>query len=86
MAIHEFFQDQGFVYVTTPLITGNDAEGAGETFTVTTRTDGDYEKDFFGKKASLTVSGQLHVESFALAFRDVYTFGPAFRAQIQVVM
>ncbi len=81
MAIHEFFQDQGFVYVTTPLITGNDAEGAGETFTVTTRTDGDYEKDFFGKKASLTVSGQLHVESFALAFRDVYTFGPAFRAE-----
>ena len=81
MAIHEFFQDQGFVYVHTPLITGNDAEGAGETFTVTTRSDGNYEKDFFGKQASLSVSGQLHVEAFALAFRDVYTFGPAFRAE-----
>ena len=56
MAIHEFFQDQGFVYVNTPIITGNDAEGAGEVFTVTTREDGEYEKDFFGKKASLTVS------------------------------
>ncbi|CAM4227025.1 asparagine--tRNA ligase [Erysipelothrix inopinata] len=81
MAIHEFFQDQGFVYVHTPIITGNDAEGAGESFNVTTRSDGDYEKDFFGQKASLTVSGQLHAEAFALAFRDVYTFGPTFRAE-----
>ena len=81
MAVHQFFQDQGFVYVNTPLITGSDAEGAGETFTVTTRDDGDYEKDFFGKKASLTVSGQLQAEAFALAFRDVYTFGPTFRAE-----
>lgn len=81
MAIHEFFQDQGFVYVHTPVITGNDAEGAGETFTVTTREDTNYEEDFFGKHASLTVSGQLHVEAFAMAFRDVYTFGPTFRAE-----
>ena len=81
MAIHEFFQDQGFVYVHAPLITGNDAEGAGETFTVTTRTDDNYEEDFFGKHASLTVSGQLQAEAFALAFRDVYTFGPTFRAE-----
>ncbi|HLV49457.1 MAG TPA: amino acid--tRNA ligase-related protein, partial [Erysipelothrix sp.] len=73
MAIHEFFQNQGFVYVHTPIITGNDAEGAGESFTVTTRRDGDYEKDFFGKEANLTVSGQLHAEAFAMAFRDVYT-------------
>lgn len=81
MAIHEFFQNQGFVYVHTPIITGNDAEGAGESFTVTNRSDGIYEKDFFGKHASLTVSGQLHVEAFAMAFRDVYTFGPTFRAE-----
>lgn len=81
MAVHEFFQSQGFVYVNTPIITGNDAEGAGETFTVTTRKDGDYEKDFFGKHASLTVSGQLQAEAYALAFRDVYTFGPTFRAE-----
>ena len=81
MAIHEFFQDQGFVYVHTPLITGNDAEGAGETFTVTTRKDDHYDEDFFGKHASLTVSGQLQAEAFALAFRDVYTFGPTFRAE-----
>ena len=81
MAIHEFFQDQGFVYVNTPIITGNDAEGAGETFTVTTRDDAKYEEDFFGKHASLTVSGQLQAEAFALAFRDVYTFGPTFRAE-----
>lgn len=81
MAIHEFFQSQGFVYVHTPIITGNDAEGAGETFTVTTREDTKYEEDFFNKHASLTVSGQLHVEPFALAFRDVYTFGPTFRAE-----
>lgn len=81
MAIHEFFQDQGFVYVHTPIITGNDAEGAGETFTVTTREDAKYDEDFFSKRASLTVSGQLHVEAFAMAFRDVYTFGPTFRAE-----
>ncbi|QIK69928.1 asparagine--tRNA ligase [Erysipelothrix sp. HDW6C] len=81
MAIHEFFQNQGFVYVHTPIITGNDAEGAGEAFVVTTRKDDQYEKDFFGKKASLTVSGQLHGEAFALAFRDIYTFGPTFRAE-----
>ena len=81
MAIHEFFQNQGFVYVHTPIITGNDAEGAGEVFTVTNRNDGNYEEDFFGKHASLTVSGQLHVEAFAMAFRDVYTFGPTFRAE-----
>ncbi len=81
MAIHEFFQSQGFVYVHTPIITGNDCEGAGETFTVTTREDNKYDKDFYGKRASLSVSGQLHAEAFALAFRDVYTFGPTFRAE-----
>lgn len=81
MAIHEFFQDQGFVYVHAPIITGNDAEGAGEVFTVTTRNDAKYDEDFFGKKASLTVSGQLQGEAYALAFRDVYTFGPTFRAE-----
>lgn len=81
MAIHEFFQNQGFVYVHTPIITGNDGEGAGEMFRATTREDADYEKDFFGKEAFLTVTGQLHVEAFAMAFRDVYTFGPAFRAE-----
>ncbi len=80
-AIHEFFQSNGFLYITPPLITGNDAEGAGEVFTVTTRDDGDYEKDFFGKHACLTVSGQLHVEPFALAYDKVYTFGPTFRAE-----
>ena len=79
MAIHEYFQNEGFMYVHTPLITSNDAEGAGSTFNVTTN-----DKDpnsFFGKPVSLTVSGQLHVEAFALAFRDVYTFGPTFRAE-----
>lgn len=81
MGIHEFFQGQGFVYVHTPIITGNDAEGAGEVFKVTTRDDANYEEDFFGKQAALTVSGQLHAEAFALAFRDVYTFGPTFRAE-----
>lgn len=81
MAIHTFFQDRGFVYVHTPIITGNDAEGAGECFTVTTRKDDHYEEDFFGKHAQLTVSGQLHVEPFALAYRNVYTFGPTFRAE-----
>ena len=81
MAIHEFFQSQGFIYLHSPIITGNDCEGAGETFTVTTRDDAQYDKDFYGKKASLTVSGQLHAEAYALAFRDVYTFGPTFRAE-----
>ncbi len=81
MAIHEFFQNQGFVYVHAPILTGNDAEGAGEVFTVTTREDAKYDEDFFGKKANLTVSGQLQAEAFALAFRDVYTFGPTFRAE-----
>ena len=81
MAIHEFFQSQGFIYVHAPIITSNDAEGAGEAFIVTTREDAKYDKDFFGKKASLTVSGQLEAEAYALAFRDVYTFGPTFRAE-----
>lgn len=81
MAFHEFFQSQGFVYVHTPILTANDCEGAGETFNVSTRDDGNYEEDIFGKKANLTVSGQLHVEPFALAFRDTYTFGPTFRAE-----
>ena len=81
MALHEFFQNQGFVYVHTPIITGNDAEGAGESFTVTTRKDAEYDKDFFGRHANLTVSGQLHGEAFAHAFRDIYTFGPTFRAE-----
>lgn len=81
MAIHEFFQNQGFVYVHTPIITGNDAEGAGESFIVTTREDGKYEDDFFKQRAALTVSGQLHAEAYAHAFRDVYTFGPTFRAE-----
>ena len=90
-AIHEFFQKRNFIYVNTPLITANDGEGAGEMFQITTldldnppRTeDGeiDYSQDFFGKKASLTVSGQLEAEIFALAFKNVYTFGPTFRAE-----
>ena len=63
------------------MITANDAEGAGEAFIVTTRSDADYEADFFGKKACLTVSGQLHVEPYALAFGNVYSFGPTFRAE-----
>ena len=90
-AIHKFFQERGFVYVHTPIITGSDCEGAGEMFQVTTmdlndipRTeDGsiDYTEDFFGKMTNLTVSGQLNVETFAAAFRNVYTFGPTFRAE-----
>lgn len=80
LAIHEFFQGRGFVYVHTPEITANDAEGAGQVFTVTTDAK-DPIKDFYGTRASLTVSGQLHVEAFAMAFRDVYTFGPTFRAE-----
>jgi asparaginyl-tRNA synthetase len=90
-AIHTFFQERDFVYVAAPLITASDAEGAGETFKVTTldldniprSEDGsiDYKQDFFQKKTNLTVSGQLEAEAFALAFRDVYTFGPTFRAE-----
>ena len=90
-AIHNFFQERGFVYVHTPLITGSDCEGAGEMFQVTTMDlnnipkteDGkvDYSKDFFGKPTNLTVSGQLNVETYAFAFKNVYTFGPTFRAE-----
>ncbi|MBQ8850998.1 MAG: asparagine--tRNA ligase, partial [Oscillibacter sp.] len=90
-AIHCFFQDQGFVYVNTPIITGSDCEGAGEMFQVTTLDindpprleDGsvDYSQDFFGKSVSLTVSGQLNAENFAMAFGNVYTFSPCFRAE-----
>ena len=80
MAIHEFFQERGFIYVHTPLITTNDGEGAGNIFDVTTHDTKD-PNYFYGRKVNLTVTGQLHVEPFALAFRDVYTFGPAFRAE-----
>ena len=90
-AIHRYFQDQGFVYVHTPLITGSDCEGAGEMFQVTTMDltnvpkngDGsvDFSQDFFGKPTNLTVSGQSNVETYAMAFRNVYTFGPTFRAE-----
>lgn len=90
-AIHDFFQKQGFVYVHTPLITGSDCEGAGEMFRVTTldlenvpkTADGrvDYSQDFFGKETSLTVSGQLNGETYAMAFKNIYTFGPTFRAE-----
>lgn len=89
--IHKFFQDKGFTYVHTPIITASDCEGAGEMFTVTTldledlpkNKDGsvDYSQDFFGKHASLTVSGQLNGENFAQSFGDIYTFGPTFRAE-----
>lgn len=80
MGVHTFFQDRSFVYVHTPEITGNDAEGAGQVFTVTTDAK-DPINDFYGRRASLTVSGQLHVEAFAMAFKNVYTFGPTFRAE-----
>ena len=90
-AIHRFFQERGFVYVHTPLITGSDCEGAGEMFRVTTLdpknpplTDEgavDYSRDFFGKETNLTVSGQLNGETYACAFRNIYTFGPTFRAE-----
>ena len=90
-AIHKFFQERGFVYVHTPLITGSDCEGAGEMFQVTTldpkniplTEDGsvDYSQDFFGKETNLTVSGQLNGETYAQAFRNIYTFGPTFRAE-----
>lgn len=90
-AIHQFFQEKGFVYVQTPIITGSDAEGAGEMFQVSTlnynnipkNEEGkiDYSKDFFSKESNLTVSGQLNVETYAMAFNKVYTFGPTFRAE-----
>ncbi len=90
-AIHKFFQERDFVYVHTPLITGSDCEGAGEMFQVTTldlanppkNPDGsiDYSSDFFGKPTNLTVSGQLNGETYALAFKNIYTFGPTFRAE-----
>ncbi|MDQ7094434.1 asparagine--tRNA ligase [Desulfosporosinus sp. PR] len=90
-AIHKFFQEKGFVYVHTPIITGSDAEGAGEMFRVTALDLGNLPKtesgavnfaeDFFGKETSLTVSGQLNVETYCMAFRNVYTFGPTFRAE-----
>lgn len=90
-AIHQYFQERDFVYVNTPLITGSDCEGAGEMFQVTTldletipKTEEggvDFSQDFFGKPTNLTVSGQLNAESYAMAFRNVYTFGPTFRAE-----
>lgn len=90
-AIHQYFQEKDFVYVHTPLITGSDCEGAGEMFQVTTldlnqvpkTTDGnvDFSQDFFGKPTNLTVSGQLNGETYAMAFRNIYTFGPTFRAE-----
>ncbi|MGL4819384.1 MAG: asparagine--tRNA ligase [Bacilli bacterium] len=90
-AIHKFFQERNFVYTHSPIITGSDCEGAGEMFRVSTidfnnvpRTEDnavDYKQDFFGKESNLTVSGQLNAECFALAFRNVYTFGPTFRAE-----
>ena len=90
-AIHTFFMERGFVYVHTPIITGSDCEGAGEMFQVTTldlnnlpkKEDGsvDFSQDFFGKSTNLTVSGQLNVETYAFAFKNVYTFGPTFRAE-----
>ncbi|MBC8590690.1 asparagine--tRNA ligase [Wansuia hejianensis] len=90
-AIHKFFQERGFVYVHTPIITSSDAEGAGEMFRLTTLdlqnlpmtedNEIDFSKDFFGKSTNLTVSGQLEAEAYALAFKDVYTFGPTFRAE-----
>ena len=86
-AVHEYFQKNGFIYFNAPIITASDAEGAGEMFQVTTldldkiKGEVDYSKDFFGKKAGLTVSGQLEAETFAMAFSKVYTFGPTFRAE-----
>ena len=90
-AIHQFFQERGFVYVHTPLITGSDCEGAGEMFRVTTldlkniplndKQEVDFTRDFFGKPTNLTVSGQLDGETYAQAFRNIYTFGPTFRAE-----
>ncbi len=90
-AVHRFFQERGFIYVHAPIITANDAEGAGEMFRVSTldpkhpplndRGEVNFSEDFFGRKTSLTVSGQLEAEAYALAFRNVYTFGPTFRAE-----
>ena len=90
-AVHQFFQNEGFVYVNTPIITGSDAEGAGEMFRVSTldpknpklneNGDPDFKEDFFGKETNLTVSGQLEAESYALGLGEVYTFGPTFRAE-----
>lgn len=90
-AIHSFFQENGFMWVATPLITSSDCEGAGEMFTVTNfdlnnvpkneKGEADFSKDFFGKHAYMTVSGQLNVETYACAFSKVYTFGPTFRAE-----
>lgn len=89
-AIHKYFQDRDYIYLQAPLITASDAEGAGEMFQVTTfdlnnvpknKSKVDYTKDFFGRKAALTVSGQLQAETFALAYRKTYTFGPTFRAE-----
>ncbi|MCM1053532.1 MAG: asparagine--tRNA ligase, partial [Ruminococcus sp.] len=86
-AIHKYFQDRGYVYFHAPLITASDCEGAGEMFQVTTlpldklKGDVDYSKDFFGKMANLTVSGQLEAETFAMAYKKTYTFGPTFRAE-----
>ena len=90
-ALHKFFQERDFVYVHTPIITGSDCEGAGEMFRVTTldlnnvshtaEGDVDFRQDFFGKPTNLTVSGQLNAETYAMAFKNVYTFGPTFRAE-----
>lgn len=90
-AVHKFFQDQNFVYVHTPIITGSDCEGAGEMFRITTfdldnvpmneENKVDYKKDFFGKETNLTVSGQLQAENYCMAFNNIYTFGPTFRAE-----
>ncbi len=90
-AIHKFFQERDFVYVHTPIITGSDCEGAGEMFQVTTLDPGglprledgtiDYSQDFFGRPTNLTVSGQLNGETYAMAFKNIYTFGPTFRAE-----
>lgn len=90
-AVHEFFQNKGFIYTHTPIITGNDGEGAGQVFGVSTlpleqipfneNKEVDYKKDFFGKRTNLTVTGQLEAEAYALAFGNVYTFGPTFRAE-----
>lgn len=82
-SIHKFFNERGFVYVHTPIITGSDCEGAGEMFRVTTlgTEEKDFSKDFFGKETNLTVSGQLHGETYAQAFKNIYTFGPTFRAE-----
>ena len=90
-AIHKYFKENGFVYVNTPIVTGSDAEGAGEMFKVTTldlnkadvndKNEIDFSKDFFGKETNLTVSGQLEAENMAMGLGKVYTFGPTFRAE-----